>query len=349
MVVDGDSSLQNLTWQGDLCLVENTVPLLDFVVEGGNRLWGCRFGTNRKGETVNEIYASALGSFRVWEKFEGISDDSYTLSCGTDGPFTGAAVYGGNPIFFKENYMHRVYGTFPFSVTPAPCNGVQLGSHRSLAVVNNRLFYKSVSGICVYNGSAPVLLELPFGEESYHSAVGAGNQTYYYLMMTSEDGSQVLFVYDTQKGILTKEKGLPTGDMACFGEEIFAMCRNQDQYYLVCLTGVKGKLVPLEQQVTWFAESGVFGMDTLGKGYMQGLELTLSLPVGSTFSAAVCYDSCGVYEPLFTLCGKNTRHVTLPLRLRQCDHFQLKFSGEGDFTLHALNLTTRKGGNALCI
>ena len=74
---------------------------MDFVIESGNRLWGCRYGKALNGETVNEIYASKLGDFRNWYCFAGISTDSYTASVGTDGAFTGAVTYMGRPIFFK--------------------------------------------------------------------------------------------------------------------------------------------------------------------------------------------------------------------------------------------------------
>ena len=65
--------------------VKKTMPPLDFAVEHGNRVWGCRFGKNEKGEFVNEIYASALGDPTVWDRFNGISTDSYAVSLGCPG------------------------------------------------------------------------------------------------------------------------------------------------------------------------------------------------------------------------------------------------------------------------
>ncbi len=340
---------QGLTLQGDTCLVENPLPILDFVVEANNRLWGCRYGRNRKGDMVNEIYASALGSFRVWEKFEGIADDSYALSCGTDGPFTGAVTYNGQPLFFKENALHRVYGTFPFSVTPIACNGVQWGSEQSLAVVNNLLFYKSNAGICTYNGSLPTLLELPFGGVSYGNALGAGNETQYYLSMRDPAGESVLFVYDTATGLLMKESGLNLTHLTAFGEDIFATLQTDEGKTLLCLTGAKGCVPPAEDKVSWFAQSGLLGMNRTGTEYIQGLELALTLPLGSTLQVLVEYDSDGVFHTLGSISGGETRHITLPLRLRRCDHFVLRLEGEGEFTLHALTTTLREGGNAPCI
>ena len=54
-----------LTQAGGVKL-ERTMPAVDFVIECGNRLWGCRYGKNNAGEVVNEIYASKLGDFKNW-------------------------------------------------------------------------------------------------------------------------------------------------------------------------------------------------------------------------------------------------------------------------------------------
>lgn len=88
--------------------VKRAVPDMDFVVEQGNRLWGCKYGIVN-GEAVNEIYASKLGDFRNWNSFAGLSTDSYAASRGSDGVFTGAAACMGGVIFFKEDCMERVY------------------------------------------------------------------------------------------------------------------------------------------------------------------------------------------------------------------------------------------------
>ncbi|MBE6582069.1 MAG: hypothetical protein E7648_02245, partial [Ruminococcaceae bacterium] len=78
--------------------IERTVPLMDFVIENGNRLWGCRYGENADGTVVNEIYASKLGDFKNWFCYMGLSTDSYAVTCGTDGQWTGAITHLGYPL-----------------------------------------------------------------------------------------------------------------------------------------------------------------------------------------------------------------------------------------------------------
>ena len=99
---------------------------------------------------VNELYACALGDFRNWNRFLGVSTDSYFVSLGSDGPFTGAIAQGGHPLFFKERCLHKVYGQIPanFQVQTNMCRGVQKGCEKSLAIVDEVLYYKSFSGIC---------------------------------------------------------------------------------------------------------------------------------------------------------------------------------------------------------
>lgn len=72
--------------------VRRYVPDMDFVVECGNRLWGCKYGIV-DGRSVNAVYGSALGDFRNWNTFAGLSTDSYAANRGSDGVFTGAAAY----------------------------------------------------------------------------------------------------------------------------------------------------------------------------------------------------------------------------------------------------------------
>lgn len=325
--------------------LKNPLPLLDYVVESGNRLWGCRYGQNRKGEFVNEIYASALGSFRVWEKFQGIADDSYTLSCGTDGPFTAAAVVGGSPVFFKEKVLHRVYGTFPFTVTPTPCNGVKAGFGGSAQVVNNTLYYVSRGGICAYNGAVPKLLSFPLSD-SFSFGTAGGNQTHYYLYLQGE-GKGELLVYDTQKGIFTKETAPFLTHTATLNNQIYASTTAMEGRRVLCLTAPLPS--PLEEEVEWMGQTALFGASQKGGRTLRGLELSLHLPAGSTFSVQVQYDTEDVWHPLVHLQGGNGGYFTLPLRLRTCHTFRLKLYGKGDFTLQGIHQVLGEGGKGLCI
>lgn len=92
--------LRSLSSQSDPVTVERSVPDMDYVVESGNRLWGCKYGIVN-GQAVNAIYASKLGDFKNWNCYAGLSTDSYAASRGSDGAFTGAGGLSGESVVFQ--------------------------------------------------------------------------------------------------------------------------------------------------------------------------------------------------------------------------------------------------------
>lgn len=166
-ILDSQTTIENQI------TISRKMPLMDYVTECDNRLWGCRYGLNENGEVVNELYACKLGDFKNWNCFMGISTDSYAVSLGTDGPFTGAITHAGHPLFFKENCLHKVFGQIPanFQVQSSTCRGVQKGCSRSLSIVNEVLYYKSQHAVCAYDGSLPTEISTALGEVAYHGAV----------------------------------------------------------------------------------------------------------------------------------------------------------------------------------
>ena len=59
-------------------------------------------------------YSCKLGGHPTnWYSYRGIAADSYAVTVGTDGAFTGAASCMGSVLFFKENVLHKIYGARP--------------------------------------------------------------------------------------------------------------------------------------------------------------------------------------------------------------------------------------------
>ena len=178
--------------------VKRQMPNMDFIIESENRLWGCRYGVATNGAVVNEIYASKLGDFKNWSVFHtpSLSTDSYVASVGTDGQFTGAITHLGHPLFFKENYLHKVYGNYPanFQITTTTCRGVQKGSHKSLAVVNEVLFYKAKTAVCTYDGSLPQEISYPLGDVTYSDAVACSHGNKYYISMRNDSQNSTTWI-----------------------------------------------------------------------------------------------------------------------------------------------------------
>lgn len=311
--------------------VSRTMPDVDFLTEASNRLWGCKYGLVN-GKTVNEIYCCVLGDFKNWNRFLGLSTDSYVASVGTDGPWTGSVTYLGYPIFFKENCLHKVYvsGTGAHQIVDTACRGVQQGSHRSLAVVNETLLYHTAVGICAYDGSLPVSVSDVMGGERYFNAVGGALGDKYYVSMEDRDGASHLFVYDSRLGLWHREDSTKVLQFARCGGELYYI--DEDTHALMCVTGSMGIS---ENDVHWCAVTGIMGYDTVEQKYISRFNLRMKLAAGAYMDVFVQYDSDGVWEPAGHIEGTGTKTFLLPVRPRRCDHFQIKLEGCGDVRLYS--------------
>jgi hypothetical protein len=314
---------------------------MDFIIESGNRLWGCRYGATENGGIINEIYASKLGDFKNWTFFAGISTDSYAATVGTDGPFTGAISHRGQPIFFKENYMHKVYGNFPanFQIQTTACKGVQEGCSRSLTVINEVLYYKSRSGIYAYDGSVPEEISRAFGNTEYMGAVGGMFGNKYYISMLDTNGDYHLFVYDTEKGLWHREDGTQALEFCNFKGDLYYIDHASEQIKTVGGTGTK-EIEP----VKWSATTGIIGTDSPDKKYISRMDVRMKLDVGARVAFYAEYDSSGDFEYLFTRIGKNLQSFSIPIRTRRCDHMRLRIIGTGDVKIFSICKTIELGG-----
>lgn len=325
--------------------VSRTVPEMDFVIENGNRLWGCRYGLNSNGEIVNELYASALGDFRNWNSFQGLSTDSYQVSLGSDGRFTGAISHLGYPLFFKADCLHKIYGNAPssFQLQTTPCRGVENGSSQSLAIVGETLYYKSPAGICAYDGSLPRDISSQLGKTHYGSAIAAALGSKYYLSMLDDDGNSCLFVYDTARTMWHIEDDFrPLAMTQCRGS-LFAIDSTGRE--ILNLTGGSGE--PAEESVDWFAVTGSIGGGLPDTKYLTALQVRLSMEEGTRVNFALRYDSKGPWEPAGSLTGTGLGSFCVPIRPRRCDHLHLKISGRGPMQIYAITRSMESGGEPL--
>lgn len=331
------------TWTiTDPVTVERRMPVMDYVIECGNRLWGCRYGTANNGQVVNEIYCSKLGDFKNWNCSMGISTDSWEGSVGTDGPFTGAIAHLGYPLFFKENHLHKVYisSSGAHQIADTACRGVQEGCSRSLAIVGEVLYYKARSGVCAYDGSLPTEISQALGSERYKNAVAGAYRSKYYISMQDAAGAYHLFVYDAAKGMWHREDDLQATDFCC--------CRD----YLYCIEGGTGRILTMvgsgeqhEETVEWMVESGMIGLSYPDMKYISRLILRLSLPEQSQLSCYAEYDSSGRWKHLFTITGRGTKAFTLPVRPVRCDHMRLRLEGTGPMKLFSITKTVEQGSD----
>ena len=320
--------------------VERKMPEMDFITECNNRLWGCRYGVADNGQVVNEIYGSKLGDFKNWNCFMGISTDSWVGSLGTDGQFTGAITHSGFPVFFKENCLHKVYisSTGAHSIQDTACRGVQKGCSRSLAIVNETLFYKARSGVCAYDGALPVEVSYVLGNEVYSDAVGGAHGNKYYISMKDLHGKYHLFVYDTAKSMWHREDNLQVEAFCSCSGEMYAISGKK-------IIAMLGSGTPDEARVEWMAETGEIGISSPDMKYISRLTVRMAMDIGAEVSFYAQYDFSEEWEPLFSMRGTNLRSFSIPIRPKRCDNMRLRIEGVGMVKVYAITKTIEQGSD----
>lgn len=316
--------------------VVRAIPRMDFVIECENRLWGCRYG-EVDGEMVNEIYASKLGDFKNWYSFEGISTDSYMVSLGSDGPFTGAVNYLGYPTFFKENCIHKIYGNMPsaYQLSTTVCRGVEQGSSKSLAVVNEVLYYKSSQGVCAYDGSQPVCVSEVL-KNKYKNAVAGGFNGKYYVSMENENGYG-MFVYDAVRRLWHQEDDIKVWKFINVSGDLQFI--SGDELYSVTGQG------ELEEDFSWEVCTGVIGYAYPDKKYLSRFTIRAGMTPGTNMRIYAEYDSSGRWEYAGEVKGMKLGTFLIPVRPKRCDHMRIKLVGKGECKIFSFTKVLELGSD----
>lgn len=319
--------------------LERAVPRMDYVIQCGNRLWGCYYGM-AEGKTVNEIYCSALGDFKNWRRYMGISTDSWAAGVGSDGPWTGAANYLGSPVFFKEDHIHTVTvsASGAHQVDELAARGVQKGSARSLAMAGETLFYKARDGVCAYQGGLPVDISAPLGRTRYSLGCGGAVGDKYYISM-HDGGGWNLFVYDSARGLWHREDATHAIGFAAMDGDLICLASDGR---VIALMGSAGER---EGAVEFEAVGGIQHYYDPEHKYLSRYSLRLGMAEGAQVTVWLRYDSQGEWEDCGSISIDGTDTVTLPVRPRRCDHLQLRLTGRGPVLLYSIAAIYEKGGD----
>ena len=327
--------------------LQRELPIMDYMVECGNRLWGCRYGMDvQTGEFYNEIYASKLGDFKNWRVFQGLSTDSWAASRGTPAPYTGAAVLDGHPLFFREESLEKVYpsSTGAHQIQTFTVDGVQEGSDRSLVIIDDRLYYQSRLGVCVYDGTLPRKISQAFGDLKYTDGIAARHKKRYEIsMVPSGGGDRIVGVYDT---------GIGEWYLESSGWDCLAFCWKDELY-----SSSAGNLYIWKRYSntashwTWYAESGVIGYELPEHRYISCVQIRMRSQLAgiqTTVKVKIMYDDSGTWVEKGSYALPNTvgsREANIfP---RRCDHFRIRIEGTGgaDILSMSFRMERSEGGH----
>lgn len=311
-----ENTLEEGTESGTVTIKRN-VPDLDFICESNYRLWGTK---------GNTIYGSKYGDPLNFFCYDGLTGDSYYIDVGTDGEFTGCIPYSSHICFFKENALHKLYGTKPsnFQVITADVYGLQAGSERSLCTVNDRLLYKGVHGIYCYAGGIPELISENFGTRRYSDAAAACDGERYYISMKEGD-SWHLYVYDVLKGIWLEEDNTKAIDMAFYDGSVYMLCAD-GTLQQIDRNGIR-------EDVEWSVTFCPFNETMVErKGYSR-FSMRIDMTAGSWLSVDMKTDQDQKWREVYTTHNERARTVCVPIRPTRCDSVSIRVRGQGDCTI----------------
>lgn len=314
--------------------VSRPVPDLDFVCECNNRLWGVSNSVENKlwnadkqeFETYNSrvIYASALGSPGSFHVYDGLATDSYALAVASRGDFTGCVAYSGQVLCWKEDLLHRIVGDYPanYAMYTDSFEGVQSGSHKACAIINEVLYYKARSGVYAYAGAQPSLVSYKLGLESYSEAAAGTDGLNYCVSMKDSGGDFHLFVYDTVHGVWYREGNAGAADFTYAGGSLYM--------------AVPGNVYRLSGAdcggVEWSAALAEFDEGACERKQYRWLRLLADIAQGAELRVEISVDG-GRNETVCRTAKAGLREINIPLRGMRCGRMAVTLSGVGEVVI----------------
>lgn len=297
--------------------IKRNVPDLDFICESNYRLWGTH---------DNTIYSSKFSDPFNFNVFDGLSSDSYYIQVGSEGDFTGCIPYSSHICFFKENTLHKLYGTKPsnFQLNTVNVYGVQSGSEKSMQIVNEQLLYKGVGGIYAYTGGIPELISNNFGNQRYSDAVACCDGEKYYISMHQGDKWN-LFVYDVLKNIWLREDDTHAVDMTFYNGKVYYIDYDGGLY---CID----KTAP-KRNIEWSATLCTIH-ETMNerKGYSK-FHLRMDLSAGAWLSVDIKTDNDVQWRQVYTTHNQKAKTVSVPIIPTRADSIDIRLRGKGECTI----------------
>lgn len=298
-------------------IIRRTVPPLDFVCESNYRLWGTH---------GNTIYSSAWNDPLNFKSFEGLTGDSYAIDVGSDGEFTGCIPYASHICFFKENTLHKLYGTKPsnFQIATVNVYGVQSGSERSMQIVNEQLLYKGVGGVYAYTGGVPELISEKFGNRRYSDAVACCDGEKYYISMKQGD-TYSMFAYDVAKNIWLREDDTNAVDMTFYEGKVYFLDSRGGLYYIDKTAD--------RNDIEWGATFCTIH-ETMNerKGYSK-FHLRMDLSAGAWLAVDIKTDNDLKWQQVYTTHNEKAKTVSIPIMPTRCDSIDIRLRGKGKCTV----------------
>lgn len=301
--------------------IKRAVPDMDYLCECNNRLWGC------KGD---DIYCCNLGNPKVWNDFEGLATGSWAVSVGSAGDFTGCFAFLGYPGFFKEDIIHKVYGSKPsdFSVDDGTRTGLLSGCERSFAVAGDTLFYHARAGIVRYSGGYAYSAG-DLGRYTLHDCAGGSDGRRYYISGLDEDGNAVMLTFDTRTKLWLREDCTRVMDFA-YADGLYFLTNYGEIWRIE-----NDAATTEEENLESLAEFGDFYEGSPDRKRLNAIQIRTELETGAELTVKISFNG-GDFETIGTISNTGKKMYKLSIVPRRCDYWRLRIEGVGDWKIYAI-------------
>lgn len=323
----------------------------DKMVEVNNRLWTCS-------SKSNEIYCCKQGDAKNWFAYsDGIASDSFGVTVGCEGEFTGIAKYNDSVIFFKENHSIRIFGTKPSNYTLAEYNisGIEKGSGKSAVWVNGTLFYKAKRGIVAYSvGAQPALISYEaFGTTEYKNAVAGRKGDKYVVSLECTDGNNELMVYDTKTGLWHKEDDTQLISAVTYNDELYYI--DGKSQMLMAMTDKANILdnialsdedeLQRESQFGWMVQTGDLYDSDFDTKYISRIAIGVKPEPNTSVKVLAQYSDNGIWYEIGNILYDEKKPRVFPVVLRRAEYLKLRIVGTGRCSIYGIDITYAKGSD----
>ena len=300
--------------------IKREIPDLEFVCESNYRLWGC---------AGNTIYGSKYGDPLNFKVMDGLVSDSYNIQVSTDGDFTGCIPFSNYLCFFKEDVLHKLYGSKPANYQLLTSNifGVQAGCEKSMCMINETLYYLGRNGIYAFTGGIPELISGKFGTRKLtHGCAGSDGNKYYISMQCGAERG--IYAFDILRNIWLKEDDTKVIDFADIEGKLCYINEDNRLY--------KVNADESDEVINWSATFCTFN-ETINekKGYSR-LALRLELDKDSWLKVEIKVDD-KVWKTVQTIHSEKLKTLTVPIHPNRCDTFKVRLSGKGKCKIKAFS------------
>ncbi len=323
--------------------IERVMPEIDsgMMLEVSNRLWACSSANN-------EIYSCKQGDPTNWQAYgDGISTDSYAATVGCEGDFTGIARQNDSVIFFKENWIIKLFGTKPSNYTLTAYNvpGVERGSEKSVVWINGVLFYLSHMGVCQYSpGSQPVVIsKTVFGDRKYKNGVAGRHRNKYFLSAENELGEWELFVLDTDTGLWHKEDDTKMTRCVTYNNALYWFDKN----LVFTCADAQNNLMPdsaqAESSFEWAMETPNLYDNDFGAKFISKIQLAIRAGEDTEATVYAQFRYEGAWHELKKLYFTEQRRSMTGIPVRRAAFLRLRIEGEGEMEISGIQIDFARG------